>query len=67
MNQTKVIIKTSDFVNTAVVMFLNLILLVVTAKYVKRALDVGKKHLTGYLYGKTSKHLPEQNEHTKSS
>ena len=42
MNQTKVIIKTSDFVNTAVVMFLNLILLVVTAKYAKRALDVGK-------------------------
>ena len=64
----KVIIKTSDFVNTVVVMFLNLILLVVTVKYVKRALDVGKKHLTGYYAdGKTSKHLPEQNEHTKSS
>ena len=42
MNQTKVIIKTSDFVNTVVVMFLNLILLVVTAKYAKRALNVGK-------------------------
>ena len=42
MNQTKVIIKTSDFANTVVVMFLNLVLLVVTAKYVKRALDVGK-------------------------
>ena len=68
MNQMKVIIKTSDFVNTAVVMFLNRILLVVTAKYVKHALDVGKKHLTGYnIDGKTSKHLPEQNEHTKSS
>ena len=42
MNRTKVIIKTSDFVNTVVVMFPNLILLVVTVKYVKRALDVGK-------------------------
>ena len=42
MNQTKVIIKTLDFVNTVVVMFLNLVLLVVTAKYVKRALNVGK-------------------------
>ena len=42
MNQTKVIIKTSDFVNTVVVMFLNLILSVVTAKYAKRALNVGK-------------------------
>ena len=42
MNQMKVIIKTSDFVNTAVAMFLNRILLVVTAKYVKHALDVGK-------------------------
>ena len=41
MNQMKVIIKTSDFVNTAV-MFLNRILLVVTAKYAKRALNVGK-------------------------
>ena len=42
MNQTKVIIKTSDFVNIVVVMFLNRILLVVTAKCVKRALNVGK-------------------------
>ena len=42
MKPTKVIIKTSDFVNTVVVMFLSLILLVVTAKYAKRALDVGK-------------------------
>ena len=42
MNRTKVIIKTSDFVNTVVVMFLNLILLVVAVKYVKHALDVGK-------------------------
>ena len=42
MNQTKVIIKTSDFVNIAVVMFPNLILLVVTVKYAKRALNVGK-------------------------
>ena len=32
----------TDFVNTVVVMFLNLVLLVVTAKYAKRALDVGK-------------------------
>ena len=40
----------------AVVLFLNLNLLVVTEKHVKHALDVGKKHLTGYnIDGKTSK------------
>ena len=38
----KDIIKTSDFVNTVVVMFPNLVLLVVTVEYVKHALDVGK-------------------------
>ena len=38
----KDIIKTSDFVNTVAVMFLNLILLVVAVEYVKHALDVRK-------------------------
>ena len=42
MKPTKVIIKTSDFVNTVVVLFPNLVLSVVTVKYAKRALDVGK-------------------------
>ena len=36
-------------------------------KICKTCVRCREKHLTGYLYGKTSKHLPEQNEYSKSS
>ena len=37
-------------------------------KICKTCVRCREKHLTGYnIDGKTSKHLPEQNEHTKSS
>ena len=36
-------------------------------KMCKTCVRCREKHLTGNIYGKTSKHLPEQNEYSKSS